>query len=325
MALVAELNRDGRLLGVEHEFSAVCVGNGSGMDVQRSIAEVLSANGVRSVARGYSPTPFTEDVAVEYDSSVSGSSEWLGVRHFPIELKTRPITYNEYERIVPTALRIATYMGGRAGHTSCGFHVHVGLPEFKHNPRVVRSLYNAAHRYQNVILGCQPPSRRSNYYTRALPNAGRLLHGANSPRALRRVLSQFDRFYWLNLTNLWADEPHVEFRVFAGTLDPTRAAMTVRFCLQLVQHAVTRNCQGAEEPLPNNRKGIEALLIGCGFKVNTKVYAKVCPALRETGKWLLKRWKHWNVPNADGSQAKDSDTASDDRAGAVREEAACAR
>lgn len=95
-----------------------------------------------------------------------------------------------------------------------------------------------------------------------------------------------------------------------------------RLCLQLVQHAVTRNCQGVEEPLANNRKGIEALLIGCGFKVNTKVYAKVCPALRETGKWLLKRWKHWNVPSRDGSQAKNDDTASDNRAGAVREEAA---
>ena len=40
MALVAELNRE-RLLGVEHEFSAVCVGNGTGIDVQRSIAEVF--------------------------------------------------------------------------------------------------------------------------------------------------------------------------------------------------------------------------------------------------------------------------------------------
>jgi hypothetical protein len=323
MALVAELNRE-RLLGVEHEFSAVCVGNGTGIDVQRSIAEVLSANGISSIARGYDHSPFSQDIAVEYDSSVHGTSEWRGVRHFPIELKTRPLTYTDYERIVPNAMRIATYMGGRANHT-CGYHVHVGLPEFKHNPRVARSLYNAAHRYQNVILACQPPSRRDNSYCRALPSAGRLLHGANNRRALRSKLSQFDRFYWLNLTNLWADEPHVEFRVFAGTLDPIRAAMTVRFCLQLVQHGVTRNCQGVEEPLPNNRKGIEALLIGCGFKVNTKVYSKVSAELRETGRWLLKRWKHWNVPNADGSQAKDSDTASDDRAGAVREEAACAR
>jgi hypothetical protein len=323
MALVADLNRE-RLLGVEHEFSAVCVGNGSGMDVQRSIAEVLSANGIASMARGYDHSPFSQDIAVEYDSSVHGTSEWRGVRHFPIELKTRPLTYGDYERIVPNALKIAQYMGGRANH-SCGYHVHVGLPEFKHNPRVARSLYNAAHRYQNVILACQPPSRRENNYCRALPSAGRFLHGANSLNALRSKLSQLDRFYWLNLTNLWADEPHVEFRVFAGTLDPTRAAMTVRLCLQLVQHAVTRNCQGVEEPLSNNRKGIEALLIGCGFKVNTKVYSKVSSELRETSKWLLKRWKHWNVPNADGSQAKDSDTASDDRAGAVREEAACAR
>ena len=210
------------------------------------------------------------------------------------------------------------------GHTSCGFHVHVGLPEFKTNPRVIRSFLNVCHRYQNVILGCQPPSRRQNDYCRALPSAGRVLHGANSRRSIQRVLGQFSRYHWVNFTGIWDAEPHVEFRVFAGTLDPHRAAMTVRFCLQLVEHAVTRNCQGAEFPIPNNRRGIEALLVGCGFKVNTKVYKKVCPALRETGRWLLKRWKHWNTPTADGSQAKDNDTASDGRADAAREEATCA-
>lgn len=318
MALVAELNRSSRLLGVEHEFSAVCVGNGTGMDVQRSLADVLSANQIRAIARGYDHTRFDADVAVEYDSSVQGTSEWLGVRHFPVELKCRPLNYTEYEAIIPKALRICQFMGGRANHT-CGYHVHVGLPEFQHNPRVVRSLWNACHRYQNVIFGLVPPSRQSNTYCRPLPDTGRLLHGANTHRSLRRILNQFDRYYWANFTNLWDDQPHVEFRIFAGTLDPHRAMMTVRFCLQLVQHAVVRACQGALLPIPNNRRGIEALLVGCGYKVNTKVYAKVSPELRETGRWLLKRWKHFN---GGISQAKGPASVSADRQDAAEEEAA---
>jgi len=319
MGLIASLNRS-RSLGVEHEFAAVLVGHGSGMDVQNVIASVLGANDLTALARAYSKQPFTTDLAVEYDSSVQGTSEWRGVTHLPIELKTRVLNYDEYERIVPKALKIAQYMGGRANHTSMGFHVHIGLPEFKTDPRVVRSLWNACHRYQNVILACQPPSRRGNDYCRPLPSAGRTLHGANSRRSIQRVLSQFSRYHWVNFQGIWDVEPHVEFRVFAATLDPHRAAMTVRFCLQMVEHAVTRRCQGAEEPIANDRRGIDALLVGSGLKVNSRVYAKVSPELREVGRWLLRRWKHWNPDPARPQNSSRKSPSSTDRLAAVGEE-----
>lgn len=319
MGLIASLNRT-RPLGVEHEFAAVLVGNGSGMDVQNMIASVLSANQLSAVSRAYSKQSFSTDFAVEYDSSVRGTSEWLGVTHYPVELKTRVLNYDEYERLVPKALRIAQYMGGRANHTSCGFHCHVGIPEAKSDPRVIRSLWNVCHRYQNVILACQPPSRRGNDYCRPLPIEGRVLHGANSRRSIQRILSQFSRYHWVNFQGIWDAEPHVEFRVFAGTLDPHRAAMTVRFCLQLVEHAVTRRCQGAEEPIPNDRRGIDALMVGCGFKVNSKVYAKVAPELREVGRWLLRRWKHWNAGGESPQDFHRKSPSSTGRLAAVGEE-----
>ncbi|MGE5607930.1 MAG: amidoligase family protein [Bacillota bacterium] len=104
----------------------------------------------------------------------------------------------------------------------------------------------------------------------------------------------YDRYMALNLTHLWEDSPHLEFRHHQGTLNVTTACMWLRFCLELVQHACNRNCQAASEPTANDRRGIEALLTVAGFKVNTKVYCKVAPELRECGKFMLKRWKGFN-------------------------------
>ena len=36
------------------------------------------------------------------------------------------------------------------------------------------------------------------------------------------------------------------------------------------------------------------MLIACGFKPNNGIYHQVCPELRQTGKYLLGRWKHFN-------------------------------
>jgi hypothetical protein len=36
------------------------------------------------------------------------------------------------------------------------------------------------------------------------------------------------------------------------------------------------------------------MLISTGFKVNNNVYSEVSTELRETGKWLISRWKKFN-------------------------------
>ena len=62
----AELNRS-RRIGVEHEMTVPLVGTGTGTDVQRTLADVLTANGLRAIARGYSHSPLPDgvDLAVE--------------------------------------------------------------------------------------------------------------------------------------------------------------------------------------------------------------------------------------------------------------------
>jgi hypothetical protein len=70
-----------RRIGVEFEMTIPLVGSGSGADVQNTLANVLTANGIRAISRGYSRRPLQPgiDVAVEFDSSVRGESKYDGI------------------------------------------------------------------------------------------------------------------------------------------------------------------------------------------------------------------------------------------------------
>lgn len=293
--LTAELNRT-RRIGAEYEMVLPLVGRGTGSDVQHVLAEILAANGIRAIARGYdhSLLPPGADVAVEYDSSVQGESRYAGITWLPIEIKTRVLNgIDDWERVVPKMLEIARYMGARV-NASTGHHLHLSLDEFTRNPRIVRSLWNLMHRIEPVVFGFLAPSRRHSRYCRPLPPTSKVLHGANTVEALQRILSQYDRYSGLNLSHLFDASPRIELRHHQGTLDPIKARHWLRFALQVVQHVVTRNCQAARQQLNNDRMGLEKVLVTAGFKVNTRVYGKVAPELRQTGRYLLKRWKSFN-------------------------------
>ncbi len=48
--------------------------------------------------------------------------------------------------------------------------------------------------------------------------------------------------------------------------------------------------------MPNTQAGLNALLVTTGLKGNSRIYRKVDKELRDVGKFLLKRWKHFNLP-----------------------------
>lgn len=287
-----------RTIGCEFELAVPIIGAGGGTEVQETIANILTRNHIAACSRSYShaPVPFGCDVVVEQDGSILGESRYEGVRWAQVEVKTRVLRgMGDWERVVPKTLDILRYCGGRIT-PSCGHHLHIGTPEVADDPTHIRSLWNLVQRYEPVIFGLLPPSRRGNNYCRPLPPSTKYLHGANSPRTIKQRLSRFDRYHGLNLTHLWGDSPRVEMRYGAGTLEPDKARHWARFCTRLVDHSVARTCQAAPAPLPNDRKSLERLLVTVGLKVNSKVYPIVAPELRETGRFVLKRWKHFNGP-----------------------------
>jgi hypothetical protein len=278
------------------------MGTASGTDVQNTLAEILTANGLPAIARGYShqSIPDNYDLAIEFDSSIRGHTDWQNVPYASIELKTRILNgLDDWERIIPKSLQICRDLGGKINHTA-GFHVHLELTEINNNYAVIRSLFNLISRYEQVIYGLVAPSRTNNCYCRAIrPESFKLFQGCRAWRSFHRQTKSLHHKNGLNLSplcngNYIDSHPHVEFRYASGTLNADKARHWLRFLLQMTEHACRRNCQASNEQVSNDRRGLEKLLISSGFKVNNNVYSKVSPELRETGKFLINRWKHFN-------------------------------
>lgn len=295
--LVAALNRE-RRIGAEYEMTVPVVGSGGATAVRQTLARVLMANGLPSIARDYthSLVPDGYDLAVESDSSIEGERRYQGIAWHSVELKTKILSgIDEWEQIVPRALSIAKYMGARVNR-SCGHHVHLEVTEIAGKPQIIRSIANLHHRFNLVIYGIVPRSRRENGYAVPLNVESVLrLRTCRTREAFNRVVEGWERHWGLNMTHVLDPfAPRVEIRYAAGTLDVEKARQWLRFCLQMVQHGVNRTCQRAREQVRNDRRGLEAMLLTCGFKVNSGIYARVCPELRQTGKWLIRRWKAFN-------------------------------
>jgi hypothetical protein len=281
-------------MGAEFECVTPLMGSGNTMDVQRMIATILSANGIRAGFRGYCHNPVRpgHDVEVETDGSVQGNSSLAGITWIPLEVKTRILQgMGEYQRIVPKTLEILRSLNCKV-NTSTGHHLHVGFPEVDDDPTVIRSLYNLVHRFEPVIYSLVAPSRRNNNFCRPLPDVSKLLHDCRTLECFERNLSRFDRYNGLNWCHVFTHAPRLEFRYHGGTLDGEKAIHWARMCTQILNHAAARSCQASPKQVAGDKAGLEKFLTTLGFRVNTKIYSKVCPELRETGKWLLlHRWK----------------------------------
>ena len=317
MILTAELNKT-RRLGVEHELTLPRMGTASETDVQNTLAEILTANGLPAIARGYSHLviPQGYDLAVEFDSSIRGHTDWQNVPYASIELKSRILNgIDDWERIIPKALQICRDLGGKINHTA-GFHVHLELMEALDNYTIIRSLFNLICRYEQVIYGLVAPSRTNNNYCKAIRSEStKLFQGCRAWRSFLRQIKTLHCKNGLNLSHLCngshvSTHPHVEFRYASGTLNADKARHWLLFLLQMTEHACSRNCQASNEQISNDRRLLEKLLITTGFKVNNNIYSQVCPELRQTGKFLISRWKHFNgkIPLKDCKSSADKST-----------------
>ncbi|MGC4033104.1 MAG: amidoligase family protein [Tepidisphaeraceae bacterium] len=320
MGLVSSLNRS-RKIGAEFEGYIILTGGNDPRAAQDALAHALSQNGIPSVARGYShePLPAGVKAAVEYDSSIQPEQRYRGIRWAQIEVKTAKLDgIDEWEAVVPPMLDLLRYAGLRV-NASCGHHLHLSFDEVNDDPRNVRSLWNLYHRHQDTIFHLVSESRRSNSYCRYLPNESKFLHGANSKRELRRRLQRFDRYNWLNLTNLFEDSPRIELRNHHATLDPIKARAWLNLHLAMFDHAIRRGCQAAPSSLPADRKSFDSLMVTIGMRPNSRVYAQVDPHLRTTAKSLLRTYKKFN-PQFFTNSRKSSLASTDRELVAVGEE-----
>lgn len=294
----SEVNHN-RKTGIEIEFVAPIIGRGSNHDVQDLLAQVLSNHGIQSCSRGYThqPLPQGYQLAVEHDASLHDESKYRGLSWSKLEVKTSPMLWDEVERVLPEALEIIQYVGARI-NASCGLHVHHHFPEAVHQPQTVRNLQHLWWRFHHVLYGLVPPSRITNMYCRPPRRDEATVFGnCKSYPSLCGKLHLLERYNGLNLTNLAnRDRMTVEWRIHGGTTDWSKIRLWVLATQRWVEHAVKRSCHFKPEPVSNTQTGLNALLVTTGLKSNSRIYRKVDKDLREVGKYLLKRWKHFNSP-----------------------------
>ncbi len=289
-----------RLIGIEIECVVPIIGSGENSDVQRLLAQVLTNQGIRAISRGYTQqdVPTGCKLAVEHDMSLRDESKYAGLRWSKIEVKTVPMAWREVEEVLPQALEIICYCGARVNY-SCGLHVHHHLPEVVERPEVVRSLQHLWWRFHKVMYAVVAQSRQANTYCHAPQQADATQYDdCHSYAKLSGLLQRASRFNGLNLNNLAnRQRMTVEWRIHGGTTDWEKIKAWVLATQRWVEHAVVRNCHYKPDPMPNTQAGLNSLLVTTGLKTNSRIYRKVDKELRQVGKYLLKRWKHFNLPS----------------------------
>lgn len=297
--LSSTLNRS-RRIGIEIEMAIPLIGGGSQQDLRVKMAQILSANGLRAAARSYSHAPVGDnlDVVVEHDSSIVGESVYSGIEWTQVEVKSRILTGTaDFDLVVKKLCDISRYLGARQNR-STGVHLHLDFPELRDGPERLRSFYNLAHRFEPVVFGLVAPSRRENPFCKPMPSPSKFFHECRSLKDCHAALGRlgFDRYWGFNLTHVFRSTPRIEFRQHQGSLDFEKLRHWRNLCLRLVDHSLQRNCKAAPNPLANDKASLMRMLVTLGFKPNTRVFKTVDPELRETGRFLLRRWKQLNAP-----------------------------
>lgn len=118
--------------------------------------------------------------------------------------------------------------------TSCGFHVHTGLPEVSRGAKRQWALffYELGRRVENDAFRAVPESRRNNTYCR------RLLPGANCVGYYDQIPPP-NRYQWINISNLFIDGEieTVEIRLLGSTRRPSYLVGWLAACVAMANSA----------------------------------------------------------------------------------------
>lgn len=130
-------------------------------------------------------------------------------------------------------------LGARV-NASCGFHVHVGFPT--NDLRALQRLVHLVAGFESGLFAATgTKSRERSRWCKPIKSDFQGINyrelAANRSGMRRGAVA--DRYHSLNLENLLGGrQPTVEFRIFAGSLNPAKIAAYVQLCLGLVELAL---------------------------------------------------------------------------------------
>jgi hypothetical protein len=122
---------------------------------------------------------------------------------------------------------------GAKVNQSTGFHVHVGC---ERNDTLVGRIAHLTANFEKALYAATgTKSRERGHYCQPIQS-----NSSFQARFVNGQRAAVARYHSLNVTNLDnGTKPTVEFRVFAGTINPLKAIGYIRLCLGLVEKAAT--------------------------------------------------------------------------------------
>ena len=125
-------------------------------------------------------------------------------------------------------------MGAKV-NASCGLHVHVGFAG--QSARALAQLVCLVARNEKALYAMTgTKNRESSHFCKPIKETYRPLGRNGNLRNCRQAVG--DRYHLLNLSNLAAGRPTIEFRCFAGTLNVYKILAYVQIAVGLVQKAI---------------------------------------------------------------------------------------
>lgn len=150
---------------------------------------------------------------------------------------------------------------GAAVNRSTGFHVHVGF-DARRTAELGRVVALVARHEPGLFAVTGTKSRERGHYCKPIKENAEYTQTYKDKRA-KRIPT--DRYCSLNLRNLaMGTKPTVEFRLFAGTLNDTKAIGYVRLCLGLVEKALNTKRTAAWDLAKNANEAVKFANTGAG-------------------------------------------------------------
>lgn len=132
---------------------------------------------------------------------------------------------------------------GHRVNQSCGIHVHVGWKRSWDSQALARLITIVAYLERGLYAVTGTKRRERGVYCGGVRKYG-------NPKAAKDNLDR-RRYHALNLTNLAnGSKETVEFRVFSGSLNPTKVAGWIQLALGLIERALTSRRQPTWNPKP---------------------------------------------------------------------------
>ena len=198
------------------------------------------SNGVGSYHRGREVEEITAAGAEGWKAEEDGSLGYEGIEFVSGILKGAAGLES-----VRTACKVLKDDLGRQVSRECGVHIHVGFPT--HDLKALQRLVRIVAHFEEALYASTGNAHRENSrWCGSIKTERNRSHNWKGKETLSDLNADYrrhdhgERYSSLNLLPLLnGTRPAVEFRCFAGSLNPSKIAAWVQVCLSLVQAALT--------------------------------------------------------------------------------------